>query len=89
MKERIIIDISRDEFDFIKGAIEQKSRTLLNNLDAYKEEADKEDGGTFSAIYQPSAFNQILRNMVDEEYEKNQSPKCRGRPLKTSVRKKQ
>jgi hypothetical protein len=67
MKERIIIDISRDEFDFIRSAIEQKSRTLLNNFDVCKEEANKEDGGTFSAIYQPSVFNQMLRKMVDEE----------------------
>ena len=81
MKERIIIDFARDEFDFIKGAIEYKSRVLLNYLNECKIEADKEDGGTFSAIYQPSAFNQILRKMVDEECKTQPvARKRRGRP---------
>ena len=70
MKERILMDVARNEFEFIKGAIEHKTKILLNYLDECKAEADKENGGAFSAIYQPSVFSQMLRKMVDEEYEK-------------------
>jgi len=70
MKERILMDVARNEFEFIKGAIEHKTKILLNYFDECKAESDKEDGGAFSAIYQPSAFSQVLRRMVDEEYKK-------------------
>ena len=42
MSDRIVIDIAPDEFEFIKEAIAQKTRSLLLYMDACQENALKE-----------------------------------------------
>jgi hypothetical protein len=42
MIDRIIIDVAPDEFDFIKEAIAQKTRSLLLYMDTCQEQALKE-----------------------------------------------
>jgi len=84
MKERIIVDFDRNEFDFIKGAIEYKSRVMLNYFDECKAEADKEDGGAFSAFYKTTGFQKILDELIDQTHEIKPVLKKRGRPSKLS-----